>query len=68
MYEPEKERWEQNKNVKIGFMHWSAYLSKYAELRKEEIHRGNSQDIVEVRMKRLHPIVWSWAIDWYNRQ
>lgn len=68
VYAPEKEKWEQNKNVRIGFLHWSAYLSKYAELRKKEIQHGNSTEIVNLRMERLHPIVWNWTMNWYNQQ
>ena len=68
VYAPEKERWEQSKNVQIGFLHWSAYLSKYAELRRKEIQHGNSAEIVNLRMERLHPIVWNWAMNWYNQQ
>ena len=68
VYAPEKERWEQSKKVQIGFLHWSAYLSKYAELRRKEIQHGNSAEIVNLRMERLHPIVWNWAMNWYNQQ
>lgn len=68
VYAPEKERWEQSKNVRIGFLHWSAYLSKYAKLRKKEIQHGNSAEIVNLRMERLHPIVWNWTMNWYNQQ
>ena len=68
VYAPEKERWEQSKKVQIGFLHWSAYLSKYAELRRKEIQHGNSAEIVNLRMERLHPVVWNWAMNWYNQQ
>jgi hypothetical protein len=59
MYEPEKERWERKNNRTIGFLDWSEYLSKYAKFRRNEIHLGNSEEIVRARMKKLHPIIWS---------
>ena len=68
VYAPEKERWEQNKMVKIGFSHWYTYLSKYAELRRKEIRHENSAEIVNARMKRSHPLAWAWATNWYNQQ
>jgi len=68
VYKPEKAKWERVNKVNLGFSHWYAYLSKYAEFRRIEIKQGNSQGNVEARIKRLHPIVWSWAMDWYTRQ
>ncbi|MGA9085373.1 MAG: hypothetical protein ACLQMU_07490 [Methanoregula sp.] len=68
IYKPEKEKWERNNNVTLGFLHWDVYLSEYAKLRRKEIRRGNSRDIAEARMKKLHPVVWSLTMDWYNRQ
>lgn len=68
VYAPEKERWEQSKKVEIGFSHWYAYLSKYAELRRKEIRHENSVEIVNARMRRIHPIAWTWAMNWYNEQ
>ena len=31
IYKPEKEKWERNNNVTLGFLHWDVYLSEYAK-------------------------------------
>lgn len=72
LYAEEKERCEQQ----LGFIHWAAYLSRYAELRRGEItdikrkriRYENTVDIVNDRIKRLHPEVWAWAMSWYNQK
>ena len=68
IYKPDKEKWEGKNNCNLGNGHWSAYVSKYAELRRKERNFGNSLDSVNARTKRFHPTAWSWAMDWYNRQ
>jgi hypothetical protein len=76
IYAPEKERWEKSKNTELGFSHWCAYLSEYAELRREEIadikrkgfHYENTINIVNDRIKRHHSKVWVQAMDWYIQQ
>ena len=29
IYKPEKEKWERNNNVTLGFLHWDVYLIEY---------------------------------------
>lgn len=67
---------EEKRGKTLGAIHWAAYLSKYAELRREEItdikikgiRYENTIDIVNERINRLHPIVWAWTMNWYNDQ
>ncbi len=75
VYAEEKERWEQRLSKRLGGRHWDGYESRYSELRREEIkdikrkiiHYENTIDIVNDRIKRLHPKVWPWTMDWYQK-